>query len=176
MVSPVSTFPEYCPDCGSQLSLVVMEGRERAYCSTCERPIYRNAKPCAGALVVDSDAVLLVERTNPPAVGSWSLPAGFLEYDEPPAEAAARELREETNLRVRPDELSFFDTRLIANSDGICVLVMIYRTAVGTTRGSVEAGSDAAAARFWNLDALDAAGETLEPGYETIFRTAVSDG
>ena len=62
-----------------------------------------------GAVVIvhDADApppgrVLLLRQ--PPGPG-WSLPGGLLVRGEPPIEAAARELGEETGVRVRPEEL-----------------------------------------------------------------------
>jgi ADP-ribose pyrophosphatase YjhB (NUDIX family) len=36
-----------------------------------------------------------------PRQGMWTFPAGFVEFDEDPAEAAVRECREETGLEVR---------------------------------------------------------------------------
>jgi ADP-ribose pyrophosphatase YjhB (NUDIX family) len=44
--------------------------------------------------------LLLVLRANPPAAGRWSLPGGRVEAGETLAEAAARELAEETSLRA----------------------------------------------------------------------------
>ena len=92
--------------CGAELVRRLIEGRDRHFCERCDRPVYRNPKPCAGVLVVNGAKVLLIERTQPPAVGSWSVPAGYLEADEPPRVAAVRELEEETSVSVSRDSLS----------------------------------------------------------------------
>jgi 8-oxo-dGTP diphosphatase len=115
----------------------------------------------------------LVKRTNPPAVGSWSIPAGFLEIDESPEEAALRELQEETGVSVSESDLELFETNLVAHDDGSNVLVIIYRTTWRNARGKVSAGSDAADAQFWDIDELRERGESIEDGYEPIIRQAI---
>ena len=52
-----------------------------------------------------SGRLLLVRRAHEPAIGKWSLPGGRIEPDETPAQAAAREVREETGLEVEIGEL-----------------------------------------------------------------------
>jgi ADP-ribose pyrophosphatase YjhB (NUDIX family) len=54
-----------------------------------------------GALVWKGDRILLVRRGHPPRAGSWSLPGGRQEWGETVAEGAAREVFEETGVRIR---------------------------------------------------------------------------
>lgn len=65
-----------------------------------------------GIVVLRPDAVLLVRRGRPPALGAWSLPGGAQRLGETAEQAARRELAEETGLAV--DELV-----LVTNVDSI---------------------------------------------------------
>lgn len=60
--------------------------------------------PGVAAIVRNDDSEILCQR---PSMSSdvWSLPAGSIEPGETPAEAAKREVYEETGLHVRPDKL-----------------------------------------------------------------------
>lgn len=174
MPSP-SSPPRFCSDCGARLVNRTVEGRTRRFCPSCSRPVYRNPRPCAGVLVRDGHRVLLVKRSNPPGVGTWSTPAGFMEVDESPAETAVRELEEETNVAVDADALSLHDVVHRRTDVTGAVVVVVYLADAESTRGSVVAGDDAADARFWSLSALADAGETVEPGHERSIRQALSD-
>lgn len=169
----MSELPRYCRTCGRRLDRRRIEGRIRAFCPNCTEPRYRNPKPAAGVLVVDTDAVLLVERTVPPAVGSWSVPAGFLEADERPETAAVRELAEETTIQVDEEKLSLLETNFVTHPDRTSVLVIVYVVPRSDAIGTPEPGSDAAAARFWSLPELDRSDETVEPGYRELLATAI---
>lgn len=64
-------------------------------------------KYLVGAVAVirdaDSGDMLLLRQ---PSKAGWSLPAGLLKRHEDPAVGAARELFEETGVRISPDELT----------------------------------------------------------------------
>jgi 8-oxo-dGTP diphosphatase len=54
------------------------------------------------AAVFRNGRVLIVRRAQPPAAGLYTLPGGVVELGETLAEAAVREVREETGLEIEP--------------------------------------------------------------------------
>ena len=54
----------------------------------------------AGAVVHTGSKVLLVKRKYPPNEGRWALPGGLVELGEGVQDAAVREEREYTGLKV----------------------------------------------------------------------------
>ncbi len=53
-----------------------------------------------GAIILDSDNVLIVRRGKPPKMGAWSIPGGGVDLGEDLKEACLREVKEETGLEV----------------------------------------------------------------------------
>lgn len=99
--------------------------------------------PCAGVVVQEGDALLLVRRGQAPGLGRWSLPGGRIEPGEDAAQAAAREGLEETGLLL--------DIGALAGTARIPAGGSIYRVSnfFAVRRGGfLRAGSDAADARF----------------------------
>jgi 8-oxo-dGTP diphosphatase len=90
----------YCPRCGHALEERKAFGRVRRFCPACETVVFREHKVAAGVIVERKGEVLLVRRRMTPRQGLWTFPGGFVDFDESPAEAAARECWEETGLTV----------------------------------------------------------------------------
>lgn len=63
-----------------------------------------------GGIVIKDNRILLVKRTKDPNKGRWSIPGGSVELGETLQEAAEREIREETGLKVKAkDPIHSFD-------------------------------------------------------------------
>ena len=109
---------------------------------------------CAGAVVRDqSGRLLLVQRGHPPSAGLWSVPGGRVEPGETPAQAAVREVREETGLDVS------VGTLLATVEIGEFV---VHDFAAQVLGGELRAGDDAADVRWCTFD--EAALLPLTPG------------
>lgn len=121
-----------------------------------------DASPPAGPVLGVSVAiwrdgrVLLVQRGHAPWRGAWSLPGGRVERGESLAEAVARELAEETGLKLSTprlvEALDAIDRAEDGTVRGHYVIVVFAATADGTP----EAASDAAAVAWFALDEIDA--------------------
>ena len=90
----------YCPRCGTPVIHKELYGKLREVCPNCDWIHFVDPKVAAAVLVEQDGRVLLVRRVNEPFRGMWTLPAGFINGGEDPAEAAARECLEETGLNV----------------------------------------------------------------------------
>ncbi len=142
----------FCPRCGAAMSQRHLDDRVRDVCDRCGHVAYRNPAPAAGVVLVEDGSVLLVRRRFDPRRGMWTLPAGFVEYDEHVEECAVRETREETGLDVELDRL--FGAYMAMDDPRVRVVLLLYLgRRVG---GELRPGDDAEEARFFPLDATPA--------------------
>jgi 8-oxo-dGTP diphosphatase len=70
-----------------------------------------------GAIILDRNRVLLVERGRSPLKGYWSLPGGVLEIGERLEDGIRREVREETGLEIRPVKVVEIFERIMYDAD-----------------------------------------------------------
>jgi 8-oxo-dGTP diphosphatase len=140
----------FCPNCGSPMTDRYVFGRTRRACAACGFVFFREPKLAVGALVEQAGKVLLVRRAVDPRLGTWCLPAGYVEYDEGPVEAVIREVKEETGVVIRVKELlAAYHVRSDPRGLGV---ILIYRAVPES--GALAPGDDASEAAYFGPDEL----------------------
>jgi len=92
---------KHCPLCSGGLTPEPVGDRSRMRCLACGFVLYRNpASAALGVVLNRAGEVLLIRRAIQPYRHHWTLPAGYQEIDEGPAETVVREVREETGVEV----------------------------------------------------------------------------
>ena len=102
-----------------------------------------------GAIIIESDRVLLVERGREPLKGYWSLPGGVLEVGERLADGLSREVLEETGLVVEPLSVVEIFERIMRDAAGVAeyhYVLIDYLCRV--TGGALQPGDDVSEARW----------------------------
>lgn len=99
--------------------------------------------------------VLLIRRGQPPREGSWSLPGGAQELGETVAEAARREVREETGLEVEiVDTVAVVDSITRDDAGAVEYHYTLIDLLAEWRAGEARAGDDAAETVWADPDAL----------------------
>jgi len=146
----MSRVARFCPACGRPLGWQTRDGTLRPVCGACGHVVYFDPKVAVAAWIRQDERLLLVRRRGEPMAGYWTMPAGFMDYDEHPEDAVRREVREETGLQARAEQLlQLFHTPA---DGGLADLVLVYAATVDA--GVLLAGDDADAAAWFQRDSL----------------------
>jgi 8-oxo-dGTP diphosphatase len=112
--------------------------------------------------------VMLIQRALAPFEGKWALPGGFVRLDETVAEAARRELEEETGLRdVFLEQLYTFSA--VDRDPRERVVSVAHYALVNLRDHSVHAATDASAAAWFGVHDVP----TLAFDHAEILQTAL---
>ena len=137
----------YCPSCSTPLEMRDAQGSRRPVCPSCGRVVYYDPKLAATVVVEQDDKILMVRRLVQPGLGLWSLPGGYVDRGELVEGAAAREVLEETGLRV---DITGLVGLFSENGHPVVVAAFDSRN----TRGEAIAGPEVSELGFFSLGEL----------------------
>ena len=162
----------YCPACGGRTEIIEAGWARR--CSDCATVHFPRTDPAVIMTVVDGSDRLLLVRGATWAPRRYSVVAGFVEAGESVEAAVAREVREETGLRVTEVEYVASQPWPFPRS---LMLGCRARLAPGEDRPRPD-GQEVVEARLVSRDELTAAaddGSILLPGPTSIARLLIED-
>ncbi len=137
---------QYCPVCSAELIKKALDKIIRMVCNVCGFVYYQNPVPAAAVLIEKEGKILLVQRKFKPFALDWSLPSGFIEYDETPEGCATRETQEETGLKIKINRL--FNIYLAQDDPRTHVILIVYIGEI--LQGKLKAGDDAQEVQFFS--------------------------
>ena len=96
-----------------------------------------------GAVAIKDGKILLMKRAFEPGKGKWSIPGGLVEVGETLSDACAREMEEETGIKIHVLELINAYDMIVPDEAGkikyhYVLIDFLVRPIGGTERSSVE--------------------------------------
>ncbi|MEC9013727.1 MAG: NUDIX domain-containing protein [Chloroflexota bacterium] len=126
----------FCPSCGTALLTKEAFGQQRPVCPECNRIIFYDPKVAVICVVPRNGKVLMIRRGTDQGYGLWGLPGGYVDRGEVVEQAAAREVWEETGLKVEPGDL----IGLFSESGDPVIVAVFVASEIG---GELEPGPEA---------------------------------
>ena len=146
----------FCPRCASPLTSREDGGRERIACPDLECGFLHFGDFSIGCSAVvlrhDDDAVraLLIQRGQEPYAGTWQVPGGYAEHDEPLSLAVEREVLEESSVEARVVDLLAFRHM---SGGAVNNIYMIWRLEYVSGHPTAD-GQETSSAGFYSLDEM----------------------
>jgi ADP-ribose pyrophosphatase YjhB (NUDIX family) len=132
------------------------------------------------AVVIRDGQVLLVQRSKQPDRGLWGYPGGAVEWGETVAQAALRELREETGVIATPGPLIGHSDVIRRDGDDPAGSVthhyFLAATLCSYVAGEPVAADDAADARWVAFDAVLQGKLPMSADVDRVLKNALSHG
>ena len=140
----------FCMKCGNTLQMKTRFGANRPTCTSCNYTHFFDPKVAAAMWLMDQNKLLLVKRAVEPEKGLWTLPGGFVDAWEHPADTAVRECLEETGLKVQAVKMiDLVTTNYDSKGNGF---IIFYTGKI--LSGRIKAGDDADDVAWFDINDL----------------------
>lgn len=126
-----------------------------SFCDCCKTYNARHVT-CVAVIVNSKQKILLIKRAINPCKGYWALPGGYLDWDETAAQAASREVMEETGLAVPSNDLHFLHIMSdpTRDPDGRQNVELAFWARVEGVAADQLSGEEVFDIQWWSLDQL----------------------
>jgi len=148
----------FCPRCATPLTTRHDGGRDRIACPDLDCGFLHFGDFSIGCSAVvlrhDGDATraLLIQRGQAPFAGTWQVPGGYVEHDEPLSLAVEREVLEEAGVEAKVVDLLAFRHM---SGGAVNNIYMIWRLEYVSGQPTAD-GDETADAGFYSLDEIAA--------------------